>query len=425
MNEELLKIGADWDTDTSKVVVVDVTQGYDVYSMTQGGLVITGNLARAMGIGQRTMGRKRRAASDFAVKADLAALGATGASAGFSTEGNGWRSTVSGDVNVLSLESAAGNRSFISHNVGSSYGQTGMTLELSIQLGSVPGDAFSVSVGDGSTKTGLLTISGNQVTWGGKVLYAADNTDHVNEYRICYLGADAANGIEAGYYVWRNGALIGEALDGSGTDSGIRLGQLTEVSCNTYLFGISLELSHAYAPLYDGRLSDNVIDPDLPPVTDWMGPYKQVNNPSGRYVGAQQEGAVKDDCMSIEITDGTMERYYGADATSPASLKKLYSLISGNVTMTNLFMCGGAFQQNGSRTWDTFLKITGNLTGNNGTPWGGIIFGGMLNSGTTMTGDTYVELSGEGIKIKGYVGNQAAGTRGLRGAVYGGPGTTI
>lgn len=236
-------------------MVVDVAEGYDVSSMTvdnlhpnqQGGLVIAGNLVRAMGIGQRTMGRERRAASDFAVKADLAALGATGASAVFFTEGNGWRSTVSGDVNVLSLESAAGNRSFISHNVGSSYGQTGMTLELSMQMGSVTGDAFSVSVGDGSTKTGLLTISGNQVTWGSKVPYAADNTDHVNEYRICYLGADAANGIEAGYYVWRNGALIGEAPDGSGTDSGIRLGQLTEASCNVYLSGISLELSHAYA----------------------------------------------------------------------------------------------------------------------------------------------------------------------------------
>lgn len=34
VNAELLKIGAIWDTNTSKVVVVDVTQGCDVFSMT-------------------------------------------------------------------------------------------------------------------------------------------------------------------------------------------------------------------------------------------------------------------------------------------------------------------------------------------------------------------------------------------------------
>lgn len=74
---ELLKKNVEtgtWDTASTKVVYADINTGFDPSKMTpdslhpnaQGCLIVAGNIARAMGIGQRTAGLERRGASQLA-----------------------------------------------------------------------------------------------------------------------------------------------------------------------------------------------------------------------------------------------------------------------------------------------------------------------------------------------------------------------
>ena len=90
-------------------------------------------------------------------------------------------------------------------------------VALSVQHDGKPHPRLQLTLGDGE-HSGRLTVTQHAISWGeGVLLYAAD-TNGVNKHlRVVWLPGDAEQGIAAGYYVWLNGRLIGEALPNIGS----------------------------------------------------------------------------------------------------------------------------------------------------------------------------------------------------------------
>lgn len=64
--------------------------------------------------------------------------------------------------------------------------------------------------------SGRLTIAQHAIVWGeDTLLYAADANGGKKLLRVAWLPGDAEQGVAAGFYVWLNGQLIGEALPDS------------------------------------------------------------------------------------------------------------------------------------------------------------------------------------------------------------------
>lgn len=217
--------------------------GDQLHPNAHGELIMAGNIARAMGIGQRNAGLARKAASDTALFKSLSKKSVPKAS------GTAWKPI-------------AQQRGFILKSTGESYIQqnaastgfadsTGYTCECSLKL--LPGkevNTFSIAMGDG-TNHGLLNITEDKTSWGDQVLYISDNTKGINHFRVVYLPGNAADGILPGYYVWRDGVLIGEALASAtgATHDGLQAGALPgSTGVNAGLAALSWSNKGTFAP---------------------------------------------------------------------------------------------------------------------------------------------------------------------------------
>ncbi|MEG1260232.1 MAG: GDSL-type esterase/lipase family protein, partial [Akkermansia sp.] len=182
----------------------------------QGALIIAGNMARAMGTGQRNAGLARKAASTYAGKINMGSAP--------SVTGTAWIKQTSG-----------GKDSFLVNSASPSYYQqswsatpaTGFSCELSLQMFAAgANNSLTINLGSG-TNNGQLNIFEDKISWGTSTLYAASNLGQVNDFRISYIGA--TGGAANGYYVWLNGILIGEALAGGagGSFNGLQIGNVS------------------------------------------------------------------------------------------------------------------------------------------------------------------------------------------------------
>lgn len=205
------------------VVYLDITQGmvdltsenrfmgHDAFFNTpsdrlhpneQGSLIMAGNLARGLGISGRTAGLDRADAS---------------------TTGTDWTLTNT----TISLEAGG------SHNLATNVFEptNGYSVDFYALFGNgSEGDwmttenALSITIGDGA-RTGTLKLSEGHIMWGDDVLFCQDNSLDANEtLRITWHNGNAADNINAGYYVWLGDMLIGQGLNSStGTFNGITL----------------------------------------------------------------------------------------------------------------------------------------------------------------------------------------------------------
>ncbi|MEG0334546.1 MAG: GDSL-type esterase/lipase family protein, partial [Akkermansia sp.] len=182
----------------------------------QGALIIAGNMARAMGTGQRNAGLARKAASTYAGKINMGSAP--------SVTGTAWIKQTSG-----------GKDSFLVNSASPSYYQqswsatpaTGFSCELSLQMFAAgANNSLTINLGSGANN-GQLNIFEDKISWGTSTLYAASNLGQVNDFRISYIGA--TGGAANGYYVWLNGILIGEALAGGagGSFNGLQIGNVS------------------------------------------------------------------------------------------------------------------------------------------------------------------------------------------------------
>ena len=283
INNLLLTEGLSWSTASSKVNVINGNVGFDssrdfmtydgTHPNAQGGLILAGNIAQGMGIGQRTAGCER--AEAFTSHA-FQRLNMTKVPDGYQGRTEGLQVLAGKQSSYLNLQSSKVETGQINVLWSDAKKNVGFTVEISLQLnaqiGSSESNVFSIGLSDQfSERGGLLNIYEDKVTWGssGKVLYVLSNVSDVNDFRVVFVKEDASNGIMEGFYVWRNGMMIGEALQGdqslSGTQ-GISLGDLS-LTDSTYAGIQSISFSEeGYAPgelvgpIYD-MLGGNIPEP--------------------------------------------------------------------------------------------------------------------------------------------------------------------
>lgn len=255
INDMLMAVGDSWNNGNSQVKVFDGSIGFDPVTMTadgvhpeaQGSMIFANNLAEAMGTGQRTAGKARVAVVDASkfIRQNMSSL-PDSSSGGSSLAVQG--SHVAARQLTATGASSPSDLFVFTAPLGSSdptrlswqwSGNTvaERTLEVSLQLTSgVFGNQMTIGFGNTSASSGLqLDIRENGVFWGNTMLYGGSQSAEMADFRIAYI---ASGGVAAGYYVWRNGMLIGEALSGS-----------TGAAINGFYIGQANSSSAAYGAL--------------------------------------------------------------------------------------------------------------------------------------------------------------------------------
>lgn len=223
-----------WSTDTSTVRYAEVSQGLSItdqnhydnggaHPNSQGELIIAGNLAQALGVGQRTLGLQSKAVASFTNRLDSSSLSQTsfsltGTQGAAGSEWNTFADTTTG-VRGLTLHAGVSSEACLTATANTGWNVSaaeGFTLQASIQMYSVEGNSLFLQFGDGVIGDGQLRITTSGVYWGigNTLLFEGGQTD-MNDYRITYMPTGNTQGVDAGYYVWLNNQLIGEALAAS------------------------------------------------------------------------------------------------------------------------------------------------------------------------------------------------------------------
>lgn len=194
----------------------------------------------ASGIDRSAAGLARRGNADLASQAVFAGTsegltavsvansdGTTGAMTLRASSASGHRWTVNENGNLF-IDTTV-DASSIGKGSSVSYAQsaTGLhefTLAVSLKMsGTGSNNLLGIGGGNGET-VGNLYVMESGIFWNGTSdrLYGADSTgcttDDFIDLRMVYRFADAEADVAAGYYVWFNGQLIGEALSGTVLD---------------------------------------------------------------------------------------------------------------------------------------------------------------------------------------------------------------
>lgn len=229
-----------WDTDSVKVIYHDITTGFSAAKHTsdslhpneQGCLILAGNIARALGIGQRTAGLERRSASALASQAQFSA-GTSGGAPSISMNIGGEEKTFtapSSGANYFSLNSA-GNlvlNTPTTDTIGYDYrlawasdtSQTqDLTFAISVKMNELNSTAkengLCLIIGNGgNTGAGLFYVKEDGIYYNASLLYSADMTQDFSDLTISFVTETSADklGIASGFYIWLEDQLIGESL---------------------------------------------------------------------------------------------------------------------------------------------------------------------------------------------------------------------
>ncbi len=232
-----------WSTASSKVSLDRVSDGFyaesgamidtsrGAHPNRQGELIVAGNVARALGLSQRSAGLERRENAKLSESAENLSAGK------FSRKGSGV--SVSGDRATFKTGDGEGTLSFSWNKRGKA---REFTLAFSAKLDASGKDenALAVVVGNG-TEAGELSVREEGIFWNNALLYGADTLgDKVHNsfsttkepvaLRVAWLDGNAKSraGVPSGFYVWLGDQLIGEALSAD---------KRLAVHCEKILFG--------------------------------------------------------------------------------------------------------------------------------------------------------------------------------------------
>ncbi len=267
---ESLNIEKNWSTRTSKVFLDDISAGFyakdgamcdtsgGAHPNAQGELIVAGNMARALGIGQRDCGfadaRKPAGKLDtqIAFGTEITAKRRGGNARNFSKIGSRARfKTKAGSLQIAEKD-VSGNGAWELKWQPSAAAKALRECTVVFKVKMLPADGgkapteltknnrFSIFVGNGDDQVGMLGIGENGVFWNGKQLLYGSNMDLYGKEKLADLvagkspAADPMAGYftkEAhdfriiykqgeGYFVWLDDQLIGEKLTGS-TDKAV------------------------------------------------------------------------------------------------------------------------------------------------------------------------------------------------------------
>ena len=281
-NNALRELGATWSTATSIVTVDNIATGFyaengamidtvnGAHPNAQGELIVAGNIARVLGIGQRTAGLERRGNMQLASKLDFdsATTGTPtikttidGVEKTFTTASTGFSVNEAGNLLINTTGGAYGYDSRLSWNTTGTAQE--LTVSFSVKMNKTDNEknALGIFVGNGKG-VGVIYVTECGIWWNEELLYgSSDITDTVHNtfsstedfIDLTVAWVDGSHGVASGFYVWLGDQLIGEAKQ-----------SITDVSTHKdkILFGdiggkwitdceisnISFELGSAYAP---------------------------------------------------------------------------------------------------------------------------------------------------------------------------------
>jgi len=252
-NAKLKTAAEGWSAENSHIHYHDITAGFDpvahtydqVHPKAQGELIIAGNIARALGLEQRTAGRQRRDASLLASQVSFSSQ----------TSGNGVvaRITTGTSTKDISNTSSAWTVNEAGHIVVDSAlaGGSDLRTTWNDSGGGIHESTFSITLkmmdagtnsaknylgifsGNGLDQVGILYIGESGIYWGGtatsNLLYGQTVDAYKDKFmtadagktlRIAWLDGTGENAATSGFYIWLEDQLIGEALSGS-TNEGV------------------------------------------------------------------------------------------------------------------------------------------------------------------------------------------------------------
>ncbi len=289
-----------WSTETSKVGYADVSSGLSITNQNhydsggahpnnQGELIIAGNLANALGVGQRTLGLTGKNAAEFANRLDATTLNQTkftlnGTSGGAGSEWNVF-SDAAANVDGLLLQADGSSTASLTAHAATGWdvdSSVGFTLQASVQLYAISGNSLYMQFGDGQIGDGLLRVAENGVYWGTNdtLLFEGSQTS-MNDFRVAYMPAGNEQGVDAGYYVWLNNQLIGEAL-AAGTErtDALTIGSASGTLTYAGIADVSWE-NGAWAPSDSSTIAASMSTAALPSVSALTGDAVVFNNSGG------------------------------------------------------------------------------------------------------------------------------------------------
>lgn len=247
-NAHLRKVAEKWSKGKSVVSCDNIAQGFfaedgsmvdtarGAHPNAQGELIVGGNIARVLGVGQRNAGLKRLASDALKTQENLAAV----------KKPKGWKTDAKKRL-VLATELAGGSdfrRTWTGTKSAKAHPFT-VSFKFKMDETKRTDNFLGVLCGNGANRVGQLLVSESGIYWNDTktLLYGSKPgireekifTGKPSEIRIVWKPEGETDG---GFYVWLNGQLIGEAL--SGTDNAA----VVDAYSNTLLIG---DLGSAYA----------------------------------------------------------------------------------------------------------------------------------------------------------------------------------
>lgn len=411
-NELLQEAVKSWSTGSSTVTYAEVSQGLSITNQNhydnggahpnnQGELIIAGNLANALGVGQRTLGLTGKSAANLANRVDTTTTPSTGVTftgtTGATAPGVNWSTFNDASAHVGGLLIQAGGASTASLSVGAEGGwdadfSNGFTLQTSVQLYGIGGNSLFLRFGDGTVGDGLLRVTESGVYWGtGNTLLFEGMQTSMNDFRIVYMPTGNTQEVAAGYYVWRNNQLIGEALAaGTAKTDALTIGSADGSLTYAGIADIAWE-NASWAPENSANISASMNTASLPAVTELTGDaigYSNISSdlnstaawstgtlPSGSdTIRFDRTYAQESVSLSAELAvlGAQFETASAVKITSNAAANTL-SVGSGGITVSNVG--SNVFIQRlkltDAQTWNVgagkFLRIGTANAGNNGS----------------------------------------------------------
>ena len=433
-----------------------------LHPSVQGELIISGNIAKGMGLGGRTAGQYRKAATDFSQQISAVPEGATNVS-----------------MSGSSLDFGAAGASSATFAWDSADLSHGSTVEFSLLLGNGETGGwdtttdFAITLDDGS-HAGTLNINEAYIKWGSKLLYSQDASLQGNDaIRIAYVNGNAAESLDGGFYVWLGDMMIGEALSSSSsTAAGVTMSysgsgtalvsSLAMEGTGSFAPNTSRSYNADYAFISAGNLDTKNTSQGEDPSITWSATASKFALPSGQsstdptlyrefadtigaaYTGAAnapytgsigmrycgtgnqdaQQGVLS--VFTATVTGDVRMQFdspntvYGSWTSQTAQLASVVGTYNGNITgsYTAVFNAG-TFQYNiygGSHTGNTRIDGGTHLFINDGT-YNANIYGGSRVASTIGNG-TAVTITGGQIAGSVYGG-------GLAGSITGGTSVTV
>lgn len=289
-NKELEVEVGKWSAEKSNIQYHDITKGFDptihtvsdkLHPNIQGALIVSGNIARALGIGQRTVNLEQRGSGMLTSQTEFSSKAGGGVSLDIKTAGSlvntkdgdsYWSVNSKGDLVLNTAGKTVASDLQFSWGTSAST-EHELTLTLDVKMSKIPESTtnfLSVWVGNG-VSLGMLYIGEDGIYWGDRsasnLLYGQTVETYKDGFmtadfqtlRIVWRDADEGNGIESGFYVWLGGQLIGEGLTGnSDTTNGavskyknsVVIGDSFSSGLETYaeVANIAFDANKAWAP---------------------------------------------------------------------------------------------------------------------------------------------------------------------------------